>query len=346
MKHILLIEDDENLRNSLVEILTFAKYRVEVATDGKAGIKLAMSNPPDLIISDTEMPQLDGFGVLHLVKKNEKLKDIPYIFITPNTDVEEMRRALRMGVCDFITSPISETDLLYSVERCIQKKQAEEANARHANLFLNSLSETVNLINEDREVRTFRSKEIIYAKNTRPGFLYYVKKGSVKTYQTNDAGKKYITDIYSEGDFFGYASLFLESLYTENAEVLEHCELLLVPKDEFLKAVHFNEKTTKDFISHIAKDLCKREEQLLHLAYNSVRKRVADALMMMSQKIADRNSPNPKFKISRTDLAQTIGIAKESLIRAIADFKTERLIDIDGKVIIILAPEKLKKMSN
>ena len=172
MKHILVIEDDENLRKRLVEILTFAKYKVDIASDGKSGIKFALNTPPDLIISDTEMPQLDGFGVLHLVSKNEKLKDIPFIFVTPNKDIEEIRRALRMGVCDFISSPISETDILYSVERCLQKNKVSEANARHANRFLHTLTDNVTFISDEREVRTFRGKEFIYAKTpARPTFI-------------------------------------------------------------------------------------------------------------------------------------------------------------------------------
>jgi response regulator RpfG family c-di-GMP phosphodiesterase len=91
------------------------------------------------------------------------------------------------------------------------------------------------------------------------------------------------------------------------------------------------ELTTK-FIKLISKDVKEKEERLLHLAYDSLRKRVAKALIDIHQKFNKGNNDQANIVISREDIAQYIGTATESLIRTLSDFKSEKLIEInDGK---------------
>jgi CRP-like cAMP-binding protein len=100
------------------------------------------------------------------------------------------------------------------------------------------------------------------------------------------------------------------------------------------------------FIKLLRQNLTEREEQLLNLAYNSLRKRVANALLLVYDKFKKDTSDKPKLEIPREDLAQVVGTATESLIRTLSDFKQEKLIEISNGKIIVLNEEKLKNLLN
>jgi len=110
MKKILLIDDDDNVRDNAREIIELSNYRVVLAENGKVGVEKAIAEIPDLIVCDIRMPILDGFGVLHAIKKNDQTSHIPFIFLTATTSRGDFRRAMELGADDFITKPFEATD--------------------------------------------------------------------------------------------------------------------------------------------------------------------------------------------------------------------------------------------
>ena len=86
MKKILLIEDNIDMRENTAEILALSNYEVKTAVNGKEGVEAALTWKPDLIICDIMMPVLDGYGVLHMLSKNDHTAGIPFIFLTAKAD--------------------------------------------------------------------------------------------------------------------------------------------------------------------------------------------------------------------------------------------------------------------
>src|SRR6478735_9696583 len=121
MKKILLMEDNDDIRNNTAEILELSNYKVFVAENGKVGVEQAILHMPDLIICDIMMPGLDGYGVLHAVHKNEAIKNTPFIFLTAKTDRNDFRKGMELGADDYITKPFSGTELLNAVESRLRK---------------------------------------------------------------------------------------------------------------------------------------------------------------------------------------------------------------------------------
>lgn len=121
MKKILLIEDNDDIRNNTAEILELSNYEVFTAENGKAGIEQALKHIPDLIICDVMMPVLDGFGVLHSLQKNKSVKNIPFIFLTAKTERSDIRKGMELGADDYITKPFTGTELLNAVDSRIKK---------------------------------------------------------------------------------------------------------------------------------------------------------------------------------------------------------------------------------
>ncbi|HEX4849461.1 MAG TPA: response regulator, partial [Puia sp.] len=82
MRSLLIIDDHDDIRENIAEILDLAGYKTYTAENGKKGVEAAIRERPDLIICDVMMPELDGYGVLHLLKKNIQTENIPFIFLT------------------------------------------------------------------------------------------------------------------------------------------------------------------------------------------------------------------------------------------------------------------------
>src|ERR1041385_9272954 len=121
MQHILLIEDNKEVRENTAEILELAGYKVDTAADGKKGVDLVNKKKPDLIICDIMMPVLDGYGVLHLLNKNPDTSHIPFIFLAAKAERSDMRKGMEMGADDYITKPFDKIELLNAVESRLKK---------------------------------------------------------------------------------------------------------------------------------------------------------------------------------------------------------------------------------
>jgi CRP/FNR family transcriptional regulator, cyclic AMP receptor protein len=351
MKTILLIEDNQDIRENMAEIIEMSGYKVISAADGKEGVAKAFAHKPALIICDIMMPVLDGYGVLHMLQKNNETQNIPFIFLTAKAERAEIRKGMEMGADDYITKPFNGTELLNAIESRLRKvellAQELQPGMQGFDALINNAGgkEALEKLAADRSVNKFKKKQIIYSEGSNPLRLFYLQKGKVKTYKTNYDGKELVVNLYKEGDFFGFLSLLDSTVYKETAEAIEECEIAMIPKEEFEQLVNNNREIMQKFIKLLANNVAEREQQLLNIAYNSLRKKVADALLVIYRKYKTQDA-NYTIDISRENLATIAGTAKESLIRTLSDFKDEKLLEITNGSITILNEQKLEKMIN
>ena len=347
MKTILLIEDSDDIRETTAEILELANYKVISAENGKVGVEIANKTKPDLVICDIMMPVLDGYGVLHIFSQNPDLQNIPFIFLTAKTDRSDLRKGMDMGADDYLTKPFQEIELLSAIESRLKKLEnlSNSFKNTHESIeeFYQSATKHSDLssLSVDRKVNNVKKKQVIYSEGDEPIRFFFLKTGKVKTYQTNRDGKEFIMELYNSGDFFGHISIIENSEYQESSEALEDCEIIGIPKHDFLELITRNQLVANQFIKMLANNIQEKENQLTQIAYNSIRKRTADALVMLSKKYKNDNQENFAIKISRDDLASVVGTATESLIRTLSDFKADHLIEINGSEIKILDERKL-----
>ena len=351
-KKILLIEDNNDVRENTAEILTLANYNVITAVNGKEGVEFAQKELPDLIICDIMMPVLDGYGVLHLLSKNEKTERIPFIFLTAKAERSDLRKGMEMGADDYLTKPFDDIELLNAIESRLKKsenvKKDFQKNAEGLNDFLTNAKsfEDLKKLSTDNDFRTYKKKDDVYNEGSYPKGIYFINKGKIKTFRSNEQGKEFITGLYKEGDFFGYIALLDEGSYNDTATALEDSEICLIPKEDFYALVYKNAEVSRKFIKMISDNLQEKEEQLVKLAYNSVRKRVAEALATLYLRYKKDTDSGFTMSLSREDLANLAGTATETTIRTLSDFKEEGLLDVKGSSITILNYEKLAKMKN
>lgn len=351
MTKILLVEDNNEIRENTSEILELAGYKVTLATNGKAGYEMAAKETPDIIVCDIMMPVLDGYGLLHLVTKNENLKSIPFIFLTAKTERGDFRKGMEMGADDYITKPFTDIELLNAIESRLQKiqYQKEHANAsKNLEDFFDEIKneDALEKLTESKVINHYKKKQRIYSESNHPHSLYYLNSGKIRTYKINENGKELTISLYNAGDFFGYNALFENSVYKENAETLEESEIGTIGRQDFEILINNNKKVAQKFIKLLAHNVSEKEEQLINLAYNSLRKRVADAIITLSKKYKEEGNADFMIHISREDLAHIAGTTTESLIRTLSDFKSEKLIEAEAGYVRVLNEKKLLEMLN
>ncbi len=351
MKKILLIEDNESVRENTAEILELTGYEVVTAENGKEGVAKAQAEPFDLVICDIMMPELDGYGVLHILNKNPKTSSLPFIFLTAKAERADFRKGMSLGADDYLTKPFEETELLNTIELRLNKadklKVGSEPNSEDAERFLGYASEEATLeeLITERNTRAFGKKDFIYREGEYPHALYYVIKGKVKLSRSSDYGKEFITKLCGPGDFLGYLALLENTTLTEDAVAIEDSEVAFISTEDFRKLIHSNREIANNFIKLLSKNALEQEERLLKLAYGNVRERVATILLNLHEKYAGESSGRIELQISREELAGFTGIATESLIRTLSDFRSEGIIAIEGKEISITVFEQVKKIS-
>lgn len=347
MKTILLIEDNPEVRENTAEILELSNYRVLTAENGKLGVELALKEVPDLVICDIMMPVLDGYGVYHLLTKHEATASIPFIFLTAKSEKGDFRRGMEMGVDDYITKPFDGIELLTAIEVRLKKsdllKSQKKVTIDHSLDGPNDAGK-VHLLLENREVCGYEKKHRLYSMGQRPKAVYHVLNGKVKVYRVNDDGKEFITDIFSEGDYFGFIPVLDNTNYSDDAEILEDARLAIIPAAEFKQLVSGDRGVAEKFMQIVSRNVLGKEQNLLNLAYNSLRKKVAYGLIQLHDKYRGEGDTSPILNLSRENMAQTIGIATESLIRTLADFKEEKLVDIRSGKVVILDEQKLRNL--
>lgn len=116
-KKILVIEDEADLRASVVRFLLAEGYDVFVAENGEQGMDVAIKEMPELIVCDIAMPQMDGFGTLFSLRENVTTSHIPFIFLTASDRVYDRKFGFELGANDYITKPFTFDVLLAAIRK-------------------------------------------------------------------------------------------------------------------------------------------------------------------------------------------------------------------------------------
>ncbi|RZJ72662.1 MAG: response regulator [Flavobacterium sp.] len=337
-RKVLIIEDNDDIREGTAEVLELAGYHPITAKHGKVGVEMALLHQPDIILCDIMMPELDGYGVLYLLSKNTRTANIPFIFITAKSERADMRKGMEMGADDYLTKPFDDVELFKAIESRFKKKQ-------QSGTFRTEPADTQTLLGalqKKGKLRAFASKQVIYMEDDEPTHLYYLVKGQIKTFKRFKDGRELSASLYHNGDFFGYEAICNGSFYTDNAATLTASEIIQIQKSDFMEYLLNHQPVSRMFISLLSESVQDKGKRMLQLAYSSVRKRVADALLLVADRFTENINDSCTIKISRDDLAALVGTASETVSRMLADFKDEKLIDKTGNAINILSIEKLK----
>lgn len=349
MSRVLVIEDNNEIRENIVEILELADYEVAVAKNGKQGVEMAMSDLPDVILCDIMMPELDGYGVLYLLNKNLTTTNIPFIFITSKSERLDLRKGMEMGADDYLIKPFGRLELLNAIEIRLKKKDLQylfysKSLEKLDNLVSKNegLTELKKIISE-RKSRLFKKNQVVHYEGDNASGIYLVLSGKIKTIKMAEDGRELMTGIYLAEDFLGINIILSNTPHDDTATALEDSYLCFFPKAQFDELLRLYPDVAGKFLKILSNEIRNKDAYLLQLAYQSVRKRIAEAILRLFKQ---GNDETDIVSITRDDLAALSGTASETVSRTLTEFKNEGLIEKKGSALKILNHYKISKMRN
>ncbi len=350
MKRVLLIEDDTILRETTAELLELSDYEVQTASDGEKGVQVAKDYLPEVIVCDIMMPELDGYGVLKNLSQDQKTKGIPFIFLSAKTERKDIRKGMELGADDYLTKPFEEHELLGAIESRLAKIAilkdsgvATESATSDTDQEMCTIHQLKNFIDDNGEETNYAAGETIYRESMHSNTAYLVLKGVVKTHKLDEMGKEFITGIYKPDDFFGFTSFTKHIPHQEYATAMEESRLMGISTQQLKNLLDKNHPLAMELMQVLSENLSDAKEQLLEMAYGSVRRKTASTILKFAEKL--QKDADGNLHILRSDLASVAGMATETLIRTLSSFKKEGLISIDNRNIKILDTEALGRVS-
>jgi len=295
------------------------------------------------------MPGMDGYGVFEILNAQESTSTIPFIFITAKSERTDVRKGMEMGADDYLTKPFDSAELVNAIESRLKKKQLQRE------FYSKSLEKITALVSgkdglealqsalEDRKVKTIKKKQPIYNEGDRVNGIWLVLSGKVKTTKLTEDGRELLTGIFETDDFLATNALFSEGVYLDSAVALEESQLVLFPNSQFEEFISLYPDVAQKFIRILSNQIREKELHLMQLAYNSVRKRIAEALLKFYRQ---RSNKDNSVSVSRNNLAAMTGTAQETVSRTLTDLCDEGLIEKQGSVIVVLNEQKLERLRN
>ena len=160
-KKVLIIEDHDEIRANLVEILEMARYTVYQAENGKIGVDLAISHIPDIILCDIMMPELDGYGVLYMLNRHEQTSGIPFIFLTAKAEHADLRKGMELGADDYLVKPFDDMELLNAIDIRLREKAANDLSHKSKTEAFKVLVEKTDGLAEFNKIIEEKKAEIL-----------------------------------------------------------------------------------------------------------------------------------------------------------------------------------------
>ncbi|GAB4515420.1 MAG: response regulator [Anaerolineae bacterium] len=149
---ILVIEDEDHIREEVMDWLQFEGYQVLGAPNGRLGLELVQRRVPDLILSDIAMPEMNGHEVLLEVRSNPNLSHISFIFLTASAERQSVRKGMELGADDYLTKPFTHAELLRAVHSRLDKEAMRDAK------FQTQIENLTSAFSEERERRLLKTR--------------------------------------------------------------------------------------------------------------------------------------------------------------------------------------------
>lgn len=195
---------------------------------------------------------------------------------------------------------------------------------------------------------TYKKGEIIFREGGIPTGIFYVKTGRVKKYKATVKGGEQIFYVCGEGELLGYHAILSEEFYPDSAATIEDSAITFIPKQIFLQVLRNSTILSNGLLKALGHEFSLFINSITILATKTVRERLALNLLILEEKFKTSEKPNvpAEINMSRTDLANMVGTAKETLVRLLHEFKSGGLIEATGRVIRITNRTGIIKEAN
>lgn len=225
------------------------------------------------------------------------------------------------------------------------RPQCSSCICREQTLFAVCGIEDLEKVSTDKDSTIYKKGQILYLEGSKPFGVFCIYSGKVKIIKTNKEGKERIIKILKPGDNTGYQPLISGDSYSNSAIVMEEAEICFVPKESFFEIVRTNSAFSGKLLEKLALDFREVEELIRIMSFKPVRERLADAFLLLKKINNHTDETALDISVSRENLSNLIGTAKETTTRFLAEFRNENIIRVEGKKIRVLNWEKISEIS-
>ena len=194
----------------------------------------------------------------------------------------------------------------------------------------------------------YKKGEIIFREGVVPSGIFYIHQGKVKKYKVDGTGREQIIYVANKGELIGYHAVLSEERYPDFAATMQDSVISFIPKDDFLTVLNSAPLFANRLLKTLSHEYAVLANNISVFAQRTAVERLAIALIVMREKskIDTEEGKEVIIDISRTDLANIAGIAKENVIRLLKELKTEKIIQTEGRKIWVLDIARLVVRSN
>lgn len=213
-------------------------------------------------------------------------------------------------------------------------------------LFKKLTDEELNRLNFEKSCSTYNKGTIIYREGSRLTGFYCVTKGIIKIYKTGIDGKEQIIKFAKRGEIIAYRSLLSQELACTTAKVIEEAVLCHVPYQTLLFLIQNNWQFSHHMLQIVCRELREANDYITDIAQKSVRERLAEVLLLLRENFDLDRQNTLQISLTREELANMVGTATESVIRLLSEFRTDNLIELQGRKIKFLNITGLRRIAN
>jgi len=191
--------------------------------------------------------------------------------------------------------------------------------------------------------QVYKKGEIIFREGAFPTGIYFISKGRVKKYKVDKESREHIIYLANTGELIGYHAILAQDRYPDFAATLEESKIIFIPKENFLDVLNQSTVLTNRLLKTLSHEFAVLTNSVTLFSHKSVRERMALQLIVLREKykVDFQQGMTVEINMSRDDLANLVGTARENVIRVLSDFKEEGILETKGRKIMITNVNKL-----
>ncbi len=213
-------------------------------------------------------------------------------------------------------------------------------------VFKNLTKEEIELINFEKEFRIYKRGDVLYNEGSRISGFYCVNRGIIKVFKTGIDGKEQIIRFAKSGDIIAYRSVLSNEPACTTAKVIEDAGVCFIPSGLLYKFIKDNSSFSMDMMKLTCHELGEANAYITDIAQKTVRERLAEIIIHLINDFDIDSEGYLQISLTREELANIVGTATESVIRLLSEFKSDKLIELNGRKIKIINQKMLEKISN
>jgi len=228
----------------------------------------------------------------------------------------------------------------------IQIPLCNRCSLESGSIFKHLTPQEIEILNFEKDYRQYKRGDILYQEGNRISGFFCINSGIIKVFKTGLDGKEQIIRFAKTGDIIAYRSVLSNELACTSAKVIEDCQVCFIPSEILTQFIKTNPAYSLELLKLACHELGEANSFITDIAQKTVRERLAEILLLLVSDFGLDNDQSLNISLTREELANIVGTATESVIRLLSEFKSDKLVELNGRRIKILNKKGLEKISN